>query len=62
MLNTTPLSSHRTFAGYANFLNMRYVLPNFAKCAKEVHILQDDYHRPRNLLNANEEICRLLLL
>ena len=39
MLNTTPLSSHRTFADYANFLNRRYVLPNFAK---EVHILFDN--------------------
>ena len=42
MLNTTPLSSHRTFADYANFLNRRYVLPNFAKGAKEVHILFDN--------------------
>ena len=42
MLNTTPLGSHRTFTEYANFLSTRFVLPHYAKGAKEVHIIFDN--------------------
>ena len=39
MLNTTPLSSHSTFADYASFLSKRFLTPHFGKGAKEVHLL-----------------------
>lgn len=42
MINTTPLGSHRTFADYANFLCKRFLIPQFAKWAKEVHLLFDN--------------------
>ncbi len=42
MLNTTPLGSHRTFADFAQFLIKRFIVPQFARGTKEVHVLFDN--------------------
>ena len=42
IINTTPLGTHRTLADYAQFLIRRFILPQFSKGSKEVHIIFDN--------------------
>ncbi len=42
MLNTTPLGSHRTFADYAHFLIKRFIVPQYRRGSREVHVLFDN--------------------
>lgn len=46
MLNTSPLGSHRTFADYSRFLIKRFIVSQFARGTKEVHVL---FHHPDRL-------------
>ena len=42
IINTTPLGTHRTLADYAQFLIRRFILPQFSKGSKEVHVIFDN--------------------
>ena len=41
MLNTTPLGKHKTFADYGDFLLQRFVVPQWSRGAREVHVIFD---------------------
>ena len=45
IINTTPLGTHRTLADYAQFLIRRFILPQFSKDSKEVHVIFDNPSR-----------------
>ena len=42
IINTTPLGTHRTLTDYAQFLIRRFILPQFSKGSKEVHVIFDN--------------------
>ena len=48
LINTNPLGSHKTLGDYAKFLMTRFLLPQFKRGSREVHVLFDNPGRLEN--------------
>lgn len=48
LINTYPLSSHKTLGAYSSFLLERFILPQFHKGSHEVHVVFDNPGRLQN--------------
>ena len=48
LINTYPLSSHKTLGAYGSFLLERFILPQFHKGSHEVHVVFDNPGRLQN--------------
>ena len=48
VINTAPLHSHTTMADYARFLLRRFIVSQFTKGGKEVHVIFDNPGRLQN--------------
>jgi len=55
MINTTPTGNHKTFEQYGNFLIRRFIVPQWARGATEVHVL---FHNPGWLSQTPKEFER----
>ena len=45
LINTNPLGSHKTLGDYAKFLMTRFLLTQFKRGSREVHVLFDNLGR-----------------
>ena len=41
MLNTSPIGTHKTFSDYGDFLFARFIVPQWLRGSKEVHVIFD---------------------
>ena len=42
MLNTSPIGTHKTFSDYGDFLFARFIVPQWLRGSKEVHVIFDN--------------------
>ena len=65
MLNTSPIGTHKTFSDYGDFLFVRFIVPQWRRGSKEVHVIFDNPGRipesPKLFERARHDDCATVL-